>query len=225
MEPMKRRGRPRRNLEGDPSATGEDIMDLNGEPLPEEPDMESQDAAAAPAAATEAAPAAPQHQPRGDLRRPMRGSPRDANRRAAEILSHLGTSGDEKDDFHIPESAKPDGWSYEWKRKTVLNQEDPTYEIQLRQTGWEPVPASRHPDMMPLGSKSETIERRGMVLMERPAEITNHFKALDNKRARDLVRSQQQQLGNAPQGQFDRNHPQVKPKISKGYEAMPIPKD
>jgi hypothetical protein len=161
------------------------------------------------------------------MRPPLRDAMREedpraaAERRTAEILGHLPEAENAADEFYAPKP--PDGWSYEWKRRTVYNAEDPAYQVQLRQTGWEPVPVSRHPEMMPAGWKGKEIERKGMVLMERPKEITDRIMENERMKARKQVRAKEEQLSAAPQGQFDRDHPQAKPKIKKGYEPMPIP--
>lgn len=201
----RRRGRPR----NDPKTAQEEAL----MPAPVE---------AAPQEAV--APATP---PRPALRTAMREEdPRAAaTRRAQEIMGHIGDVDAGTDDFYFDMRTVPDGWCYEWKRKTVYNQEDPAYQVQLARTGWTPVPASRHPEMMPVGAHYQTIERKGQVLMERPQEITDQFRRLDEKRAKDQVRVKEGQLSSAPQGQFDRNHPQARPNIKKGYEPMPVPKD
>jgi len=148
-----------------------------------------------------------------------------AAKRAQEIRKHLGGMDEGIDDYYVDPSDIPPGWTYEWKRKTVLGQEDPAYQIGLMRRGWEYVPASRHPHMMPDGWTGNTIERKGAVLMMRPEEITNDVRRLDYRRAREQVRVKEQQLSAAPDGQFTRDHDKVKPKISKGYEPMPIPND
>lgn len=150
-----------------------------------------------------------------------------AERRAAEIFEHLGGDVDTStDDFYIDPNAVPDGWTYEWKRHTVLNAPDPTYEVSLRRMGWTAVPASRHPEMMPISHSSNTITRKGMMLMERPAAVTERVKTLDNKRARDQVRAKEEQLSATPPGQFDREN-KGKPlaNVKKGYERITIPKE
>ena len=111
----------------------------------------------------------------------------------------------------------PAGWTYEWKRKAIMGKEDPAYEVELARGGWEPVPASRHPSMMPKG-KYETIERDGMILMERPKELSDDAHNADLRRARLQVRSKEAQLTSGPDGTFERDRPVVK----KSFEAMPI---
>lgn len=147
-----------------------------------------------------------------------------AAQRAAELRNHLGSLDEGPDEFYFDPNLVPDGWSYEWKRQRIMNQEDPAYSVALRRTGWEPVPTSRHPEMMPPGAGG-VIERKGMILMERPKEITEEMKAIDYRNARNQVRTKEQQLSAAPDGQFGRDHAQVKPKISKGFEPMAIPSD
>lgn len=167
---------------------------------------------------------------RPDLREELREDPREdpraaARKRAAEIRGHLGGLDEGLDEFYIDLNVIPDGWTYEWKRHVTLGQQDPAYQVQLARMGWTAVPASRHPEMMPNGAKYETIERKGMILMERPSEITDDMRKTEYKRARDQVRVKEQQLTNAPDGQFTRDHDRVKPRIKKGYEPIDIPSD
>lgn len=149
-----------------------------------------------------------------------------AKKRAEEIRKHIGDLDEGVDDFFIDPDKVPDGWTYEWKRYTVFGQEDPSYQVALRRVGWAPVPASRHPEMMPAGTKDDVILRKGMILMERPEEITEEVRAIDKKRARDQVRVKEQQLTEAPVGQFQRtNKDSPLAKVKKSFEAMPIPED
>lgn len=172
--------------------------------------------------------AAPVMEMRKEMRPPMREEdPRTrAARRAAEIRNHVGTMDDGTDEFYIPPELIPEGWTYEWKRKTVLGQEDPAHQVALARKGWEPVPASRHPSFMPDGDQYSTIERKGMVLMERPAEVTEEARQIEQRRARLQVRQKEEQLNSAPQGQFERNNKENSlVKVKKSYESMPIPKE
>ena len=88
-----------------------------------------------------------------------------AAKRAAEIMEGLGGAVDEgTDKFYIDPSMVPDGWDYNWKRKSVYGMEDPAYQVALARTGWETVPTANHPTMMPMGNYP-VIERDGMILM------------------------------------------------------------
>ena len=145
--------------------------------------------------------------------------------RAAQLRDHLGDLDEGTDDFYIDRGLVPAGWDYEWKRVTVMGQEDPAYQVQLARGGWEPVPADRHPAYMPKGWKGGTIERKGMVLMERPKEITDEVRRIELKKARQQVRQKEEQLSAAPAGQFERQKSDGSPlaRVNKNYEPMEIP--
>lgn len=148
-----------------------------------------------------------------------------ADARAKQILE--GDMVDEGEDiFYFDPDNQPDGWSYEWKRKTVYGEENPQYQVQLEQNGWQPVPADRHPEMMPsTGGPWTTIERNGMILMERPKVITDMMRDRDSKRARAQVKTKEDQLRQAPPGTFERmTHPAVH-KVNKSYEKIVLPQE
>ena len=144
-----------------------------------------------------------------------------AERRAAEILGNLSVAEESTDRFYVNPAHVPDGWSYEWKRRTLLGQSDPAYDVNLSRTGWEPVPLSRHPEEMPIGWKGETIERDGMILMQRPRIITEQFENSERRKAREQMRDKEAQLRSTPEGQMPRD----RPKIDKSYEPMQVPSD
>jgi hypothetical protein len=145
-----------------------------------------------------------------------------AARRAAEIRGHLGGSMDEGlDEFAAP--PPPPGWSYEWKRRTVMGQEDPAYLSNLARGGWEPVPTARHPEMMPHNTHAAVIERKGQMLMMRPKEITDEVHANDQRRARERIEMKKQQLTQAPTGHFERTSKDVK--VNKSYVPLPVPNE
>lgn len=148
-----------------------------------------------------------------------------ARKRAEELRGHGGTVEETTDVFYVDPNSIPDGWTYEWKRHTVYGVEDPAYQIKLARDGWSPVPASRHPEMMPLGSAQETILRDGLILMECPAEIVSDRRRDELIKARQQVRYKEQQLAGTPEGTMTRDHARVKPSIKKSYEAMPIPEE
>ena len=147
-----------------------------------------------------------------------------AARRAAEIKNAGGITDHGVDEFYVDPSSIPEGWSYEWKRKFIMGQEDPTYQLSLIQMGWEPVPASRHRGMVPEGS-GNTIERKGMILMERPKEITNIAQDRELSTARELVNQKEKALGIAPAGTFERDRKQTGVRKSfEPYQPMAIPR-
>jgi hypothetical protein len=149
-----------------------------------------------------------------------------AARRAAEIRNHGNVDDDGVDEFFVDPAVIPPGWSYEWKRRTVMNEENAAYQVQLQLKGWEPVPSSRHPEYMPNNGRFAHIERKGMVLMERPLEITEAARQSDSRKARIQVRSKEEQLNAAPGGTFERsNKDSGMAKVNKSYEPIPIPTD
>ena len=165
-----------------------------------------------------------------DLRPPMREPMRDedprdrARRKAEEIIKSLGDISETTDDFYIPPDIIPDGWTYEWKRHSILNEQQDIYLNERRRFGWDFVPAKRHVELSPIGWTGDLILRKGMVLMERPVEVTEYIKSHDRKAARDLIKVKEDQLSAAPSGQFERsNKDQSLVKIKKSVEPMPIP--
>jgi hypothetical protein len=152
-----------------------------------------------------------------------------AARRADELREHLGGLDDGVDDFYIDPRDIPDGWCYEWKRHTTLGAEDPAYEVQIARAGWEAVPVSRHPKMMPKDYPGMTILRKGMMLMERPQEIVDEAKAIELRKARAQVRQKEIQLRGAPAGDNSPFSPDNKGSslvnIKKSFEPMSIPKE
>ena len=142
-----------------------------------------------------------------------------ARLRAEEIRGHLGGVDEGLDEFYAP--LAPPGWEYEWKTKSVMNQENHTYVTSLRRRGWDYVPADRHPEMMPEGGKQTTIERKGMILMQRPKEINDEVRKIDLQTARNQVRNKEEQLAGTPHGHMDR----TLSKVSKKYVPMPVPED
>lgn len=151
-----------------------------------------------------------------------------ARRRAAELRGHIDAVEDSTDEFFVPPEIVPDGWTYEWKRRMTFNKEDPSYAVQLSREGWEAVPLNRckrHRAMMPQGWEGTTIERHGMILMERPAEITQEYRAIELRRARAQVRQKEEQLSATPEGTMSRNDPRVAPKIKRSYSPIEVPEE
>jgi len=159
---------------------------------------------------------------RREMRPPVRADdPRAlAAKRAAEIRNNSSDLDDGIDEFATPPA--PDGWTYEWKRKSSMNMEDVSHMNHVRRTGWTAVPVERHPEMMQVGAEG-SIERKGMLLMERPEEITLDAKARELRDARQQVNIKSGQMD--PKGKgglLNRQDSQVAPKISKSYDfAIP----
>lgn len=99
------------------------------------------------------------------------------------------------DPFYVPDGIADPGWTYEWKRHTTLNQEDPGYAAELRMNGWTPVPAERHPGMWAPEGTVGPIIRQGLMLMERPEPLTKEAREEQRKAARQALASQQALFG------------------------------
>jgi hypothetical protein len=144
--------------------------------------------------------------------------------RAAQLREHQGDQNDGADKFYVDPHDIPEGWDYEWKRVSTLGKADPSYEVATARAGWEPVPAERHPAYMPTGGTYSVIERDGLVLMERPREITDEARARDQKAARAQMRQKEAQLSGNPDGHFERtNKDQSMVSVKKSFEHVPIP--
>jgi len=148
-----------------------------------------------------------------------------AELRAAELREHGNNDIDDTvDEFYINPNMIPEGWVYEWKRRSVLGFEDPSDQVNLQRRGWEPVPKSRHPELMPAGYTGNEVLRKGLVLMERPKVISQEARDRELQKARAQVRTKEEQLTTAPPGQLQRHDSTGKSLVAvkKGYEAIPI---
>lgn len=87
------------------------------------------------------------------------------------------------DRFAIDPAIVPDGWSYEWKRWSIYNQEDKGYMARLSGMGWTAVPAERHAGLFMPHDYKGSIIFDGLILMERPIELTIEARAEDKKKA------------------------------------------
>lgn len=143
-----------------------------------------------------------------------------AEARMRELRDSMGEGAEERDKFWAPKP--PDGWDYQWKRRLIMGEEQASYQVELARKGWEAVPLSRHPDMMPMGWAGNTIEVEGLVLMERPKVLTQEARQLEAQDARANVLTKEAQLRSGKSN--DLGQRQVH-RFSKTREAVPIPMD
>lgn len=123
--------------------------------------------------------------------------------------------------FHIPPEMIPEGRSLEWKRVEVMGKTDYRYEQGLYEQGWRPVEHTmwQFPGFFaPVGAEGPVIID-GMMLMERPIELTREAEAEDYARARAAKRAGERKLGDAPDGTL----PRTKPTINTSHEPMTVP--
>jgi hypothetical protein len=122
-----------------------------------------------------------------------------------------------EDRFAFPLDQIPEGSSYEWKRFSVMGQEDPFYIAAMREQGWEPVDPKRHINLLPPGYTLPHIIRDGLILMERPSELTREARSEMEFNAKKQMREAEQRIGKTPDGTLTRDHPDVRPRITKEY--------
>lgn len=98
-----------------------------------------------------------------------------------------------KNKFDIAMEDIPNDMSYQWNNSTVYGKEDHSYNSDMAAQGWEPVHSSRHPHLVPPGYDGPII-LDGMVLVERPKELTQEAIREDRMRALGEVRAKEDQL-------------------------------
>jgi hypothetical protein len=107
---------------------------------------------------------------------------------------------DSHDPFAIDPSVMPDGWVWQWKRYSVYNQVDHSYQSQLQRVGkWTPVLAENTPDGMflPPGSSGPVISE-GLILMERPRALHEEAEAEEKMKADRALNKAKVERGLAP---------------------------
>jgi len=102
---------------------------------------------------------------------------------------------DTEDRFHIPAGVVPDGWMYEWKRKSIFGQPDTTHQVNLQRNGWTPVPASRHPGLWMPVDYPGAVEIDGLALMEIPMALYREAKRDEKRAADEAVRGSRKKMG------------------------------
>lgn len=140
--------------------------------------------------------------------------------RDGKVLSRK--RGSNVDQFHVPEHIIPEGWSYEWKTETIYGQENTSHMMACYENGWTPVMSETHPGMFMPNDYKGPIRRGGMILCERPIELTNEARAEEEEAARALVQAQKEQLGLAMPDGFNNSHRAVQPKVNTQYEPADV---
>ncbi len=176
-----------------------------------------------------------------EIRRPLRGRPpnaaklsnqsdlsngEDSRERAKRLAEEIraqreGREDDGVDEFRAPPA--PAGWAYQWKVKSVFGKEEISHQNNLLRNGWQPVPASRHPDFMPAGMNGANIEHKGMVLMELPQELVDDARRQDKRIADMQVNQKAGQNEAAPNTMLGDQRPETRPRLKRSYAAMPVP--
>jgi len=148
-----------------------------------------------------------------------------ARRRAMEIMQTATFESVGENKFDIPLNLIPDGWDYMWVRASTYGRTDAAFGADnmknRRATGWEPVPASRHPELLPSdqADRSGYIEREGLILMERPLIISETARKRDEMQARRQMKDKETELGLAGANEGER----LRSKIEQSVEPLSIP--
>ncbi len=128
-----------------------------------------------------------------------------------------------QDKFHIPANLIPPDVSLNWKRYGTINQPDDQYLASQRMNGWEPAQAEEFPVIAArYGITKGAILVEGMLLMERPMQLTEDAIRDDKEAAGARVAGVRESLVSGPTatGMFERG----KGDVTRTYEApMPIP--
>lgn len=134
---------------------------------------------------------------------------------------------EESDLLFIPPEIIPDGMRYNWKTFSVFGQTQARRFGRFQTTGWEPVPASRHPGMFTPKGFEGHIEYDGLVLMEKPEELCRITEAREFKKAREQVNMKEAQLrgGDIEGVAFDTQHKSAlrSNRVNKTYEKIDVP--
>jgi hypothetical protein len=126
--------------------------------------------------------------------------------------------------LYVPKDKIPTGMTYAWVREATLNEPDPDNMTDRMIKGWQPVPANRHPEMVPPplpgyeGMEVQVIRRGGLILCECPTRDVaerNEDRELENIETLQDV---------AWTGQQDPNLPRID-ESSVGFERVTSFKD
>jgi len=126
--------------------------------------------------------------------------------------------------LYVPKDKIPPNMTYAWVRESTLNEPDPDNMTDRMIKGWQPVPANRHPEMVPPplpgyeGMEVQVIRRGGLILCECPTRDVQ-----ERQEDRDLENIETLQ-DVAWTGQQDPNLPRID-ESSVGFERVTSFKD
>jgi hypothetical protein len=149
-----------------------------------------------------------------------------ARRRISELRAQYGDMDDEDSDVYLDRfyAESPPGWTYEWKTHTVFGKAFPHYTTQLMRSGWAPVPANRHRELLYPEYDNESIIIDGLMLCERPKELTDRRRLREKLKATDQVRNSEAKLVEAPAGTAPRDaHRKTQPRVGSTVGPIGVP--
>jgi hypothetical protein len=98
------------------------------------------------------------------------------------------------DKFHIDDADIPDGMSYQWVATHVAGAEQRNSIASFSQNGWESVPLSRYPGRYAEPDAKGAIVMDGLMLVERPIELTEEARGEEIAAAKNLIRTRNDQF-------------------------------
>ncbi len=126
--------------------------------------------------------------------------------RNGEILTRNRVSGDGYvNEFDIPESFKDPDYDLYWARTSTHGKADQANLNELYDNGWRPAAPKDYAKIMPDMAGKATIERDGLMLMERPWKLSQQAIAEERETAIRLREIQGEAFGGR--------------KLAKGFEA------
>lgn len=84
--------------------------------------------------------------------------------------------------YFIPKEIVPEGMVYQWRRESILGEQDLANMASLKRNGWREVPADRHPE--------RPVRLEGLVLMECPEMFVQQARAEERQAAMAEKRKQ-----------------------------------
>ncbi len=116
--------------------------------------------------------------------------------RNGEILTRNRVSGDGYiNEFDIPSSVIDPDWSLHWARTSCNGKADNANINELYDNGWRPASPKNYEKVMPDMRGKETIERDGLMLMERPVRLTQEAIEEQHQAALELREIQGEAFG------------------------------
>ena len=93
----------------------------------------------------------------------------------------------------------PPGWTYEWKRYSIYNAPQATYQATIQRVGrWSPVQHEAHPGVFGAPGEKGAIIHEGLILMERPTALHMEAKREEQNLADEKVQRAKRERGLAP---------------------------
>lgn len=128
--------------------------------------------------------------------------------RDGEVLGRRRSIAGFRNHFDVPEHLKQPGWSYQWNRASCYGKPDPANMNSMHENGWRAVADQSIRTHYAVPKSEERIEFDGLVLCERPQQLTDEALVEHHDDAVELRQAQAEQFGK-----------RVRKKLPKGFET------